>query len=76
MKADWNGYSAELDELIEDVEPIPANYKCFVVYVYHLEDKYQEDAAQDTFSVLLTNQRLYMKYIRSSIQATHLTMVP
>ena len=30
MKADWNGYSAELDKLIADVEPIPANYKCFV----------------------------------------------
>ena len=30
MKADWNGYTAELDKLIEDVEPIPANYKCFV----------------------------------------------
>ena len=30
MKADWNGYSAELDKLIEDIEPIPANYKCFV----------------------------------------------
>ena len=30
MKADWNGYSADLDKLIEDVEPIPANYKCFV----------------------------------------------
>ena len=30
MKADWNGYSAELYKLIEHVEPIPANYKCFV----------------------------------------------
>ena len=30
MKADWNGYSAEPDKHIEDVEPIPANYKCFV----------------------------------------------
>ena len=30
MKSDWNGYSAELDKLIEDVEPILANYKCFV----------------------------------------------
>ena len=30
MKADCNGYSAELDKLIEDVEPIPVNYKCFV----------------------------------------------
>ena len=30
MKADWNGFSAELDKLIEDVELIPDNYKCFV----------------------------------------------
>ena len=30
MKADWNGYSAELDKLIEEVEPIPAKYKSFV----------------------------------------------
>ena len=30
MKADWNGYSAELDKLIVHIEPIPANYKCFV----------------------------------------------
>ena len=29
MKADWNGYSAELDKFIEPVEPIIANYKCF-----------------------------------------------
>ena len=25
-KADWDGYSTELDKLIEDVEPIPENY--------------------------------------------------
>ena len=30
MKADWNGYSAELNKLIEDVEPVPANCMCFV----------------------------------------------
>ena len=30
MKADRNGYSAEVAKLIEDVEHIPANYKCFV----------------------------------------------
>ena len=30
MKTDWNGYLAELDKLIKDVEPMPANYKCFV----------------------------------------------
>ena len=34
MKADWNGYSAELDKLIEDVEPIPTNYQCFVESVH------------------------------------------
>ena len=33
MKSDWNRYSAELDKLIEDVELISANYKCFVVSV-------------------------------------------
>ena len=26
LKADWDGYSTELDKLIEDVEPIPENY--------------------------------------------------
>ena len=25
MKTNWNGYSTELDKLIEEVEPIPAN---------------------------------------------------
>ena len=30
MKAAWNGYSTELDNSIEDVEPIPSNYYPFV----------------------------------------------
>ena len=29
-KADWNGYSAALDKLIEDVEPIPEKYGGFL----------------------------------------------
>ena len=29
-KADWNGYSTELDNSIEDVEPIPSKYNGFV----------------------------------------------
>ena len=29
-KADWNGYSTELDNIIEDIEPIPSNYNRFV----------------------------------------------
>ena len=32
-KADWNGYSTELDKLIEDVEPTPGNYNRFVEIV-------------------------------------------
>ena len=32
-KADWNGYSTELDSRIEDVEPIPSNYHRFVEIV-------------------------------------------
>ena len=33
QKADWDGYSTELDKLIKDVEPIPENYGGFVVKV-------------------------------------------
>ena len=29
-KADWNGYSTELDTLLEDVDPIPENYGRFI----------------------------------------------
>ena len=29
-KSDWDGYSRELDKLIEDVEPIPEYYSGFV----------------------------------------------
>ena len=32
-KGDWNGYSTELDNRIEDVEPIPSNYNRFVYNV-------------------------------------------
>ena len=45
-KADWNGYSTELDNSIEDVEPIPSNYR---MYVWLPEDIYQEDVELITF---------------------------
>ena len=32
-KADWNGYSTEHVNRIEEVEPNPSNYNCFVEYV-------------------------------------------
>ena len=77
MKADWIGYSAELDKLIEEVEPIPANYMCFVESVREApEDTYQEDVERNMFPVLLMNQRVYMKHTSASIQAAPLTTVP
>ena len=42
-KVDWNGYSTELDNHIEDVEPIPSNYNRFIENVRVAEDIYQED---------------------------------
>ena len=63
MKADWNGYSAELYKLIEDVEPIPANYKCVVESVRVASRRHiPRGVEQNTFPVLLTNQRVYMKH--------------
>ena len=39
-KADWNGYSATLDKLIEDVEPIPEIYGSFVENVSVVSRRY------------------------------------
>ena len=77
MKANWNGYSTELDKLIEDVEPIPANsHVLYSVYVQHPEDTYHENLEHSTFPVLLSNQSVYMKNTSASIQTDPLTTVP
>ena len=47
-KADWNGYSTELDNSIEDVEPIPSNYNRFVENV-RVASRRQEDVELITF---------------------------
>ena len=39
-KADWDGYSTELDKLIEDDEPIPENYGGFVDKVHVASRRY------------------------------------
>ena len=39
-KADWNGYSTELDKLIEDIEPIQEYHNRFVEYVRVVSRKY------------------------------------
>ena len=56
MKADWNGYSAELDKLIEDVEPIPANYKCFVESVRVTSRRHIPRGCQTEYVPSLTNK--------------------
>ena len=50
-KADWNGYSTELDNSIEDVEPIPSNHNRFVENVHvasrrHIPRGYRTDYVQ------------------------------
>ena len=67
MKADWNGYSADLDKIIEDVEPIPANYKCFVESVRVASRRHLQKECQTEDVPGLTDE--------ASIQAAPLTTV-
>ena len=77
MKADWNGYVAELDKLIEDVEVSPANNKCFVESARVASRRHiPRGCLTEQFLVLQTSQRLYIKHTSSSIQAAPQTMVP
>ena len=57
MKADWNGYSAELDKLIEDVEPIPASYKFFVECTCSIQKTHTK-----RMSNRIESKRLYEAY--------------
>ena len=69
MKADWNGYSAELDKLIEDVEPIPANYKCFVESVRVASRRHIPRGCRTEYVPGLTDESksIYEAYKYSSI---------
>ena len=64
MKADWNGYSAELDKLIEDVEPVSANYKCFVESVRVASRRHIPRGCRTEYVPVLTDESksLYEAY--------------
>ena len=64
MKADWNGYSAELNKLIEYVEPNLATYKCFVESVRVASRRHIPRASQTEYVPGLTDKSksLYEAY--------------
>ena len=64
MKADWKGYSAELVKLIKDVEPIIANYKCFVESVREASRSYIPRGCRAEYVPGLTDEskNLYEAY--------------
>ena len=70
-KADWEGFSADLDSNIEEVDAIPENYERFVEMLRMASrNAYKEGVGQTTFLVSQTNPRSYMKHTRNSIQST------
>ena len=77
MKADWNGYTAELDKLIEDVEPNLANYKCFVESVRVASRRHIPRGCQTEYVPGLTDKSksIYEAYKRM-YSRSHLTTVP
>ena len=68
MKADWNGYSAEHDKLIEDVEPIPVNSKCCVKSVRVTSRRHIPRGRRTEYVLGLTDESksLYEAYKYSS----------
>ena len=77
MKTDWNGYSAKLDKIIEDVDTTPANYKCFVESIPVTSRRHTQRECRTEYVPCLTDEskRLYEAYTRK-YQAAPLTMVP
>ena len=65
MKADLNGYSAELDKLIEDIEPILANYKCFVESVCVASRRHIPRGCRTEYIPGLTDEAYKLKYSSS-----------
>ena len=63
-KADWTGYATELDKLILDVEPTPANYNRFVVSVRNASRRYITRGCRTEFIPGLTEESksLYEAY--------------
>ena len=62
-KAEWEGFLADIDSNIEEVDAITENYEWFVeIYVWHRENTYQEGVGQTTFLASQTNQSRYEAY--------------
>ena len=63
-KADWNGYSTELDNSIEDVEPIPSNYNRFVYNVRMVSRRHIPRGCRTDYFQRLTDEskNLYEAY--------------
>ena len=63
-KADGNDYSTELDNLIEDVEPIPEKYGEFVEMVHVTYIRYITRGCRTNYIPSLSDEskRLYAKY--------------
>ena len=77
MKAAWNGYQAEVNKLIEDVESIPAYHKCLVECVRVASRRDIPRGCQTEYVPGLTDKsKVYMKLTSASIQAVPLTTVP
>ena len=77
-KADWYGYSTELDKLIEDVDPIPEHYGGFVDKVRVASRRYIARGYRTNHIPGLSEESksLYMKSTRNNMQVPLLTMVP
>ena len=67
-KADWNQYSTEFDNLIEDVDPTPENYGRFIELMYVTSRKHMPRGCREQYNPGISeeSQSLY----ESSIQET------
>ena len=63
-KADWNGYSTELDKPIEGLEPFTGNYNRFVEYVRVVSIRYITRGCRTEYISCLTEEskRCYDTY--------------
>ena len=69
-KADWEGFSADLDSNIEEVDTILENYERFIEMLRMVSIKHIDGVGQTTFLVSQTNPRAHIKHTRNSIQST------
>ena len=77
-KEDCEGFSADIDSNVEEVDIIPENYEQIVEMLCMAlrQNTYQEGVGQTTFHVSQTNHRAYMKHTINSIQSTLLAKQP